>query len=313
MNSNPLVTIFQLSFNNEKYIAEALKGVLSQTYQPLQIIISDDCSQDSSYSIIRDMVAKYDGPHNVVLNRNEKNLGLGDNVNRVMELATGELIVESDGDDISFPDRVANTVALWLETGKKFKVMCGESPMIDENGKSYDQTMPKIKQMSYDKVLESTTHQWVYGGSLSWHKSLFDVFGPLRKGVIAQDKAIGFRSLLLGHEIGYVDKPVVEYRLHSKSLTNDRTTVERLQHKIAMYGSYIQDFDKARTLGILKDSKRSEEVYREITAIYSDFLLRQEILTSGILRSMYRILTCGNTLTVKQKKNLFLKRMSRWD
>lgn len=312
MSNNPLVTITQLSYNNEKYIAEALNGVFEQTYQPLQIIISDDYSQDRSFSIIKEMVANYDGPHQVVVHQNETNLGLGDNVNRVMELAEGEFIVESDGDDISFPDRVAETVKMWLDTGEKYLVMSGESPMINEKGESCGK-LPKLKPITFDKVLQAKAEHWVYGGSLVWHRSLYEIFGPLRKGVIAQDKAIGFRSLLLGQEIGYLEKPVIKYRVHSSNLTNDRTSQERLKHKIAMFGSFVQDFDTARSLGYFKGRQDIDTVYQKFTGIYADFVLREKILTSGLLKSIFTIITCGNKLSVPHKKSLFLKRITRGD
>ena len=308
MSNKPLVTIFQLSYNDEKYIAEALNGVLSQTYQPLQVIVSDDCSQDRTFAIVKDLVAKYDGPHQVIINQNEKNLGLGNNVNRIMQLAQGELIVESDGDDISFPNRVADTVKLWMDSGKKHRVMCGRSWLINEVGKSSGK-LPKVQSMTFDKVIEPTGRQWVYGGSLAWHRSLFDIFGPLREGVVAQDKAIGFRSLLLGQEIGFVDRPIIKYRLHTLSLTHNRTPQDRLKHKVAMFGSYVQDLDLARSLGYFENRNDIDDIYQKFSACYADFLLRYEILSASLLRSALHLITCGNRLSIEQKKNLLLKRI----
>lgn len=310
MSNNPIVTIVQLSYNNEKYIAEALNGVFAQTYTPLQIIISDDCSQDKSFSIIEKMVAEYNGPHQVLLHRNTENLGLGDNVNRVMELAEGELIIESDGDDISFPSRVADTVNLWQESGKKYLVMCGKSVMINEAGEPVGRNLQKLLPITFDKVLHSTD-LWVQGGSLSWHRSLFDIFGPLRQGVVSQDKAIGFRSLLLGQEIGYIEEPVIQYRLHNLSLTNDRTTLDRMKHKVANFGSYVQDFEKVRSLNYLKDRDNVEGIYREFSEMYSSFQLRYLILTSSLFKSVLGLITCGNRLTISQKKNLLIRRLKR--
>ncbi len=308
MSKNPLVTIVQLSYNNEDYIAEALHSVFSQDYHPLQIVISDDCSHDKSFSIIRKLVAEYDGPHQVIINQNKKNLGLGNNVNRVMEIAEGELIVESDGDDISFPDRVSNTVNIWMESKKKYQVLCGESLMINDAGEP-GQSLPKVKAMTYDKVLQSTGSQWVYGGSLAWHRSLFEVFGPLRDGVVAQDKAIGFRSLLLGQEIGYIEKPVIKYRIHAANLTNARTIHEKLKHKITMFGSFVQDFEKAKSLGYFKDRDDVEQIYQEFVDIHTDFSLRYKILGSGLLKSIGVLLTCGKQLSFQRKRSLFLKRI----
>jgi glycosyltransferase involved in cell wall biosynthesis len=54
---------------------------------------------------MKEMAASYNGPHKVILNRNEKNLGIGGDINRIMEIAQGELIIGVAGDDISLPER----------------------------------------------------------------------------------------------------------------------------------------------------------------------------------------------------------------
>lgn len=308
MNENPLVTVLQLSYNNEAFIEEAFNSVLAQTYRPIQIIVSDDCSQDESWAIIQEKVKHYSGPHKIILNRNDKNLGLGNNVNRAMEIAEGEWIVEFDGDDISYPDRVEEVVKMWRESGEKIKVVCGESLMIDETGKQ-SHPLPKLKPMAVDKVLHPGRGQWVHGGSLAWHRSLFDIFGSLKEGVVAQDKAIGFRSLLLGQQIGYIEKPTIQYRVHSSNLTNDRTTKERLVDKVAMLEGFVQDFGKARKRGYLDETQDLDIIQKRLVDASFDFSLRYKVLFSGLLKSFYILLTSGNKVSFVYRKNLLKKRL----
>jgi len=303
----PLVTAIQLSYNNERHIAEALESTFAQTYSPLQIIICDDCSRDGSFEIIEKMAARYDGPHRIMLHRNEKNLGLGNNVSRVMNFTDGDLIVEFDGDDISYPYRVEEVVGMWAESKGAYKVICGESLIIDEAGKP-SEPLPKLKPITFDKVLHSKGGQWVHGGSLAWHRSLFDIFGSLHDGVVAQDKAIGFRSLLLGQPIGYIDRPVIKYRVHSSNLTNDRTTQERLDDKVAMLAGFVEDFDRARSLGLLQDGVKNDEVYEDLVKAHTDFSFRQQVLCSGFLRSMTTLMFQGN-FPIRYRKSLFMKRL----
>ena len=89
----PLITFALLSFNQELFIREAVEGAFAQTYSPLEIILSDDCSSDGTFEIMEDMAASYKGPHKIILNRNTVNRGTGDHVNHVMKLAEGDLIV----------------------------------------------------------------------------------------------------------------------------------------------------------------------------------------------------------------------------
>src|SRR5918997_5688988 len=113
----PLVTFMMFAYNHERFVREAVRGALAQTYSPLQIVISDDCSQDRTFEIIEEEVAGYEGPHQVLLNRNSRNLGLGGHVNRVMELAQGKLIVAAAGDDVSLPTRTEEFVRAWSKGG----------------------------------------------------------------------------------------------------------------------------------------------------------------------------------------------------
>ena len=59
----PLVTFALFAYNQEKYIREAIEGEFARAYQPLKIIISDDCSSDKTFDIINELVQNYQGPH----------------------------------------------------------------------------------------------------------------------------------------------------------------------------------------------------------------------------------------------------------
>src|ERR687898_2060785 len=99
--SKPLVTFMVFAYNHEQFVREAVRGALAQTYSPLEIVISDDCSQDRTFEIIEEEVAGYDGPHKIVLNRNEENLGTAGDAKRLMEIAGGRVNVAPPGGDHS--------------------------------------------------------------------------------------------------------------------------------------------------------------------------------------------------------------------
>lgn len=66
----PLVTLALFSYNQEQYIREAVEGAFSQTYEPLEIILSDYCSSGQTYEIMQEMASVYEGPHEVRAQRN---------------------------------------------------------------------------------------------------------------------------------------------------------------------------------------------------------------------------------------------------
>lgn len=57
------VSIIFLAYCHEAFVEEALRSVLTQTYCPLEITVSDDHSPDGTFDVIRRMLADYNGPH----------------------------------------------------------------------------------------------------------------------------------------------------------------------------------------------------------------------------------------------------------
>jgi glycosyltransferase involved in cell wall biosynthesis len=211
-----LVTFALFSYNHERFIREAVRGALTQTYSPLQIVISDDCSQDRTFEIIQEEVASYEGPHRVLLNRNERNLGVAGHHNRMMELAEGRLIVAAAGDDVSLPTRTEEFARAWSEGGV-FSVYSNYF-IVDEDGteRGVEEGIASEWKKSWQDRIRSTVVRGL-GCADAWDRAVFDTFGPLPDEVVREDVAIPFRAALLG-KIVYVDKCLVKYRRHGANL-----------------------------------------------------------------------------------------------
>ena len=94
----PVVSICSITYNHEKFIAEALDSFLMQeTDFPFEIIIDDDCSLDNTADIIRKYVAKY--PTIIQANFREKNVGMMQNFIANIKRARGKYIALCEGDD----------------------------------------------------------------------------------------------------------------------------------------------------------------------------------------------------------------------
>jgi glycosyltransferase involved in cell wall biosynthesis len=99
----PLVTFALFAYNQEKYIREAVEGAFSQTYSPLEIILSDDCSSDATFEIMQELARAYEGLHKVFLYKTSNNLGILEHFFARMSVANGQIFVCAAGDDISCP------------------------------------------------------------------------------------------------------------------------------------------------------------------------------------------------------------------
>jgi glycosyltransferase involved in cell wall biosynthesis len=252
-SNRPLVTFALMAYNQEQFVHEAVKGALLQDYQPLQIILSDDCSTDRTFEVMRELAASYDGPNRVCLNRNATNLGargIGSHVNRIVQLAEGGLIVMAAGDDISLPHRTRRLVEIWINSGKPSGSLYSAAETFvrapDERGKVIGAIKDFGSQTVVDCIRSGATG--VLGAAHAVTADLFDVFGPLPEDTLFEDRTLVFRSLLAGSVI-YCPEVLVRYRIHSEAVTagsnySDPTRWLRWNEGgIAKYKSFRKDYE----------------------------------------------------------------------
>jgi glycosyltransferase involved in cell wall biosynthesis len=232
MPDRPLVSFILISYNQERFIREAVAGAFSQTYSPLEVVICDDCSLDHTFEIIKEMAAAYQGPHKIILHRNQRNLGICGNVNKAVELSHGELIVAAAGDDISLPHRCARIVEEWVQPGRRWHSLCSNAEIIDKAGKQcgpYREKLPGRDLVSVDQVLASGI-VGVAGCTHAFSRETFDVFGPLDVQSPGEDEVIGFRSLVLGG-VCWISDRLVLYRRHPENTFKTLSDVQSMPWK----------------------------------------------------------------------------------
>lgn len=113
----PLVTFAIFTFNQEKFVREAIQAAFAQTYEPMEIILSDDCSSDQTLEILQTMAREYRGTKHVIARQTKSNCGTLLHVAEVAKLARGELLVLAAGDDVSKPQRTSTLVEAWQDSG----------------------------------------------------------------------------------------------------------------------------------------------------------------------------------------------------
>jgi glycosyltransferase involved in cell wall biosynthesis len=205
------VSFIVFAYNQESLVREAVAGAFAQTYQPLEIILSDDASPDGTFRIMEEMAAAYDGPHKVVLNRNPQNLGITAHVDRATEISTGELLLQNSGDDVSVPDRTEKMVAAWLASGRRSKAIHTARYRLDYDGINHG-VIDDERVIAHMTPLEMIRdHGTLVGASLAWTRDLHEIFGPMAPAAILDDFPIVFRAALLG-EVDYLPEPLLYYR-----------------------------------------------------------------------------------------------------
>ena len=108
------VSVVMCTYNGERYLRPQLDSILAQALQADEIIIQDDGSTDSTCEIVREYQAKHP---EIVLIRNEAQLGPNVNFLTGIQRAKGDFIALSDQDDIWELDKIESIVARMQETG----------------------------------------------------------------------------------------------------------------------------------------------------------------------------------------------------
>ena len=207
----PLATMLVLAYQQEATIEQAIRGALAQTYTPLEIVISDDASTDSTWDTIQRAVAGYGGTHRLLLNRNPGNLGIGAHINRMVALSHGELLFVAAGDDISLPQRCERVVDAWLAAGGRPDLISSQLLDLDENGNVHAPIVPTDLSTYRNAADWLARPPHVIGAAQAWTRRVFDRFGPLPPGSVAEDWLMVLRAILAGGAVTLAE-PLVLYR-----------------------------------------------------------------------------------------------------
>lgn len=221
-NKAPLASMLVAFYNQVDFVSDTVKGALGQTYSNLEIIFSDDCSTDGTFQAIQDAVKDYKGPHRVILNRNEPNMGLVPHVNKeLFELSHGELIFLNGGDDISLPKRVELGVNYFLKHDEVSAVTFSRIT-IDKKGNEVwrEKKDGDVIQSVDDKAYLFSSGFMTRGVGLSFRRSLLNVFGPLSNDCQTEDSTLRFRAMLVGKTLKSGEYGL-KYRMHDNNMSRN--------------------------------------------------------------------------------------------
>lgn len=287
------ITIGILTYNHEAFIEKCLNSVLALKYDNLEIIVSDDCSKDNTYQIVQDIVAHSQSYHNIILNRNEVNLGLAGNFNRTFyELATGDFLITLGGDDILYQYDIEDPLS-YFKQDQKIMMVDFNAQVIDEKD-NIKGVVAKLEfeQKTFDlnDYLSLKTVQSFAPGRMI-RKELISSFPPISLRCPTEDSVLVVRSLLKG-KLCRINKLNVLYRRHSenvstvanlKKMSNIRIVSQYIKDAITLYdNSLISDELLLRLLA------RFEYEHKTRIIIYSDVNKYIKIIKRKFIKIKYK-------------------------
>lgn len=257
--NKPLISIALCTYNGEKYIEKQLDSLVSQSYTPIEIVISDDSSTDGTWNILEKYAAVY--PF-IKLFKSRINLGFTKNFEQAISFCNGDFIALSDQDDIWDIDKLS---ILYNELGDS-DLIYHDSNFIDENDNPILGKKMSDHYNTYDgsSNLPFLISNCAAGHAMMFKKTLTQKFLPFKDGYY-HDWWIIFVAATFG-KIKSIPDVLVRYRQHDLSITDSlslkaTSTMDRNKGYLNFNLNWIEH---CLTLPNIKNKEEIEIIYKQL-------------------------------------------------
>lgn len=219
---NITISIIMPSYNAEAFIEKSLDSILAQTYKEWELIITDDCSTDSTKDIIYTYTKKNKRIKIIPL---ESNHGPGDARNKAIEVAQGRYITFLDSDDLWIPEKLEKQLSFMEDNNLSFSY--ASYFLIDEEDNDIGSfhTLPKITYHSMLKTCSVGCLTAMYDS-----KKLGKMYMPsMSKG---EDYVLWLNIIKKIQITKGILEPLGYYRIRASSASSDKIHAAKKQWDI---------------------------------------------------------------------------------
>lgn len=215
-----LVSVIMPSYNSERHIAEAIQSVRAQTLPDWELLISDDCSTDSTREIVAGFAEEDPRVRMLPL---KENAGAAAARNNSLARARGRYIAYLDSDDLWYPEKLERQISFMEERGAAFS--CCSYEVVGEDGVLLGRTVRMLDKCDYMGFL---THNLLQTVGIMADSSRMDrdllVMPAMRR---RQDAATWLQVLKAGHACHGLPDVLCAYRRVEGSLSSDKVKAAR--------------------------------------------------------------------------------------
>ncbi len=268
--ARPQVSVLMKSYNHERFITDAIEGILSQSFDDFELLIVDDASTDRSHAIIE----RYrEGDSRVRPLFHTENLGITSVVNDGIEAARGTFIAQIDSDDVWRDDKLQRQMDVFGVN--EDLLVWSEGEIIDGSGQPTGQAASEFFRSRFNNksgniFQELAVRNYIFGSSLAYKRAnLGDLRYDERLLYVNDYKFL--LELARRYEFYYIPEPLAQYRVHGdNTLVGSGPEADKRQRRGYMeeilirqetlqhYGHELSPATKAAIYGIVGD------VYRRI-------------------------------------------------
>lgn len=208
--SAPAVTVLMPVFNGARYLREAVRSVLAQTFTDFELLAIDDGSTDESLAILSEMPDS-----RIRIERNARNMGLVATLNRGLAEARGEWIARQDADDLSAPGRLASQME-FMRGNPAVPLIGSDAWLIDGNGRPTGRwrTGGHADLVAWDLCFRAP---FAHGSALFRRSVVADRMGGYHDMKACEDLDLWSR-IAREFSVATLRQPLMKYRLHEASI-----------------------------------------------------------------------------------------------
>ena len=217
-----MISVLLPTFNGEKYLAELLESLLSQTYQDFVVYIRDDNSSDNSYTIITEFAENNFGK--IKATRNEKNTGEARfNYFDMMMTHKDDYVMLCDQDDVWLSDKIEKSIGKM----KELEGICGSSTpllvytdlmVVNEKLEVISSSYEKManKYFYYNPLNIAVTMNNAAGCTILYNRALAELIRDLPEFFVMHDWWVYLIAVAFGY-VGVIHRSTVMYRQHDNN------------------------------------------------------------------------------------------------
>ena len=215
-----MISILLAAWNGEKYIAEQLDSLLSQTVQNFRLYVSDDCSADGTFQILQDYRRRY--PDKIFITRRSQNSSNAKhNFFDLMTAHKDDYVMLCDQDDVWLPRKIELT----LEKMKQLESLYGkEMPLLVHTDLHIVDAGLRVLCPSYrlamnanyrrTELKDSIIQNILTGCTVMYNRALSELVQKEPDYMHMHDWWLMLIASAFG-AIGHVDEQTILYRQHS--------------------------------------------------------------------------------------------------
>ncbi|MBW6396484.1 glycosyltransferase [Roseomonas sp. HJA6] len=214
MTATPRVSIVIPTYNAAQWLPSSIGSALAQRFTDFELLVLDNASTDDTAVA----VARFSDPR-LIYRINDTNIGFAGNVHLGCRLARGDCILFLGADDILAADFLTEAVG-FLDAHTDCSMVHGAAFWIDENGTRFGGTgdgWPRVTP-GRQALVDVFRHGFCFTTMLM-RTNLIRASGPFHEGWGEITDLWLFCRLCLAGNVGYIDKRLVDYRVHSNSIS----------------------------------------------------------------------------------------------